>query len=201
MKRGFLHNKPDLFRISKARLVYGITLGLLSAFIFYSFLYLFREVIRIFSITEDFNIWVLTDSEVNFYNLFFAYLAVIAGQAVCIRFLLDKPRKLFTKQKRYWNTAIIHDQRFLYIYFLNWFAKLAVLYALFFGVTFDNAFYAFSFYPKYNYLFILIILVLFLQSFTSIRRIFRNSLKYLLLSAIVLSALAFGLSRINLLDY
>jgi hypothetical protein len=144
---------------------------------------------------------VLSDKEVNFYNLFFAFVAVIMAQSACFAFWFDRPRR-FLERGHHRNTTIVNDQRALNWYFLNWFSKLAVFFGIMFGLAFYGGFYVFSFYPDYNYLFILIVVVLFLQSWSTLRLSFkRKSLKMMLVSMIVVSAVAFGLSRINFVDY
>jgi hypothetical protein len=179
----------------------GLFSGLFFAFCFYAFLYLTRESFRLVSLTEDYDLWILTDKEVSFYNLIFAFISVIFAQSICFSFWFDKPQKLFSKRK-FQNITIVNDQRALNTYFLAWSSKLALVFVLFFGLTSKGGFYVFSFYPEYNYIFVLIILVLFLQTWNSIRRINkRHSLKWMFISMIIVSTIAFGLSKVNLIDY
>ncbi len=201
LNKNFLHKEQNFFEISKFKLIVGILIGLLYSFAFYSFLYVSREVFRILSVTENYDLWILTDNQVNFYNLFFAFISVIFGQSICFAFWLDRPKKIFGKQN-YRKTTIVNDQRFLNWYFLNWFSKLAVLFGLWFGLTIHGGYYVFSLYPDYNYIFILIIVVLFFQTWNTIRLTFkRKSLKWLLYSIVIVSLVSFGLSKLNLIDY
>lgn len=201
LNKNFLHIKTELFKIPKSRLIMGLFAGLFFAFCFYAFMYLTRESIRLMSLTEDYDLWILTDKEVSFYNLIFAFISVIFAQAICFSFWFDKPQNIFSKRK-FQRILIRKDQSALNTYFLFWFSELAVIYGLTFGSTYIGGFYAFSFYPEYNYLFVLIILVLFLQTWNSIRRINKKqSLKWLFISMIVVSTIAFGLSKVNLIDY
>ncbi|MCF8296769.1 MAG: hypothetical protein K9J13_04420 [Saprospiraceae bacterium] len=201
LKKNFLHTNPKLLDISRFRFIVGIILGLSYSFAFYSFLYLFREVFRYLSITENYDLLVLSDAEVNFYNLFFAFLAVILGQSTCFSFWLDRPRVLGTKFNIR-RITMVNDQRALNWYFLSWFSKMVVMFAIFFVVLSYGAFYAISLYPDFNYIFILAVIVLFFQTWNTIRLTFlRKSLKWLLISIIAVSAVSFGLSRINLIDY
>ncbi|MCL2073075.1 MAG: hypothetical protein FWH18_04075 [Marinilabiliaceae bacterium] len=143
---------------------------------------------------------ILSDEEVNFYNLFFAYLSLIFAQSFCLSQWFGKPRKFFEKRNIH-KSVIINDQKNLNIYFFSWFTRLTTIYAL--GMMMSiSGFYVFSFYPEYNYISVLIIIVLFLQTWVSIRRIYkRKSFKWMLFSAAIISVLSFGLSRINLIDY
>ena len=71
-----------------------------------------------------------------------------------------------------------------------------------FGHTFEGGFYFFSFYPDYNYLFLLIVVVLFLQTWNTIRLNFgAKSLKLMFISAAVIIGVSFAFSKINLIDY
>ena len=193
--------KPITLHIPKPRFTIGILIGLSYSFVSYAFLYLMREFFRVFSLTEDFDMWILTESEVYFYNFFFAFVAVIVGQSVCFSFWLDRPRKIFGN-RHFRRTKIINDQRFLHWYFLSWFSKLAFLFGILFGHLFQGGFHDFSLYPDYNFMFVMIVVVLFLQTWNSIRPTFRRkSFKWMLASAAIVSIVAFGLSRINLIDY
>jgi biopolymer transport protein ExbD len=201
MKKRILNIDSKIFEIPRFRLITGVSIGLFYSFAFYSFLYLIREVFRIISVTEDYDLWILTDQEVNFYNLFFAFISVIISQSVCFAFWFDRPRKFFEK-RHYRITTIVNDQRVLNWYFLSWFSKLAIVFGIMFGLAFHGGFYVFSFYPDYNYVFILIIIVLYLQTWNTIGLTFkRKSLKWMLLTGVIISIIAFGLSRINLIDY
>ncbi len=201
MKKRTLNIYSEIFEIPRIKLITGILIGLFYSFAFYSFLYLIREAFRLLSVTEDYDLWILTDKEVNFYNLFFAFISVIISQSVCFVFWLDRSRGFFEK-RHYRITTIVNDQRVLNWYFLSWFSKLAIVFAIMFGLTFHGGFYFFSFYPDYSYVFILIIIVLFLQTWNTIGLTFkRKSLKWMLLTGTILSVIAFGLSKINLIDY
>lgn len=201
MNKNFLHKHENQFEIPRIRLIAGILIGLGYSITFYSFLFLIREAFRIFSATLTHDLWILSDTEVYFYNLIFAFISVIFGQSVCFSFWFKNPKKTFT---RYYlrQTSIVNDQRVFTWYFLSWFSKLAVVFGIMFGTTLHGAHYVFSFYPKYNYLFVLIIIVLFLSSWNNIRLTYkRQSLKWLLSSALIVSVISFGLSIVNIIDY
>jgi biopolymer transport protein ExbD len=201
LTKNFLHKELDFIQISRYKIIIGILVGLFFSFSFYSFLYLSREVFRILSVTETYDLWVLTDNEVEFYNLIFAFISVILGQSVAFSFWFDRPKNIFGKQN-YRRTTIINDQRALNWYFLFWFSKLAIVFGLMFGLTFRGGFYVFSLYPDFNYIFILIVIVLFLQTWNTICLTFkRKCQKWMLISAALLTIAAFGFSRINLIDY
>ena len=199
LKKNFLHKEPDFFPIPRVEIVIGIIVGLLFAYTFYSFLYFSRELLRIFSVLDTYGLWILSDKEVYFYNLIFAYIAVIIGQSVTFSFWFERPKRIF-KQQNYRRQAILNDQRALNWFFLSWFGRVATIFALILGI--NGGFYVFNLYPDYNWVFILLVIVLFLQTWNTINRAFkRKGQKWMLCSALLVSLVAFGFSRINLVDY
>ncbi len=192
--------KSEFPEITRFKFVVGILIGLFYAISFYSYLYIIRETFRILSVTEGYDLWILTSKESNFYNLIFAFLSVILGQSMCFTFWLDRPKRIFGKQC-YQRRLIVNDQRVLNWYFLSWFSKLSVAFAVMFGITMQGAFHTISFYPDYNYIFILVLIVLFFQTWnTIILKYKRKSYKWILYSIVSVSVTAFGLSRIDLID-
>ncbi len=201
LNKALLHKESDFIKLTKYRLIIGVILGLLYSFSFYSFLYIIRETFRVLSVTEKYDLWVLTENEVNFYNLFFAFLAVIIGQSVCLVFWFDQPEKIF-EIHNHRKTSIVNDQRFLNWYFLSWFSKMAVVFGIFFGFVFHGNQNVLSLYPDFSYVSVLIIIALFLQTWNTIRLTYvRKSFKWMLTSIVSVSVLSFGLSKINLINY
>ncbi len=197
----FRHKEFKFLKISRTRLFVGLILGISYAFIFYSFLYLIREILRMFSVTKIYDLWILSDNEVNFCNLFFAFISVIIAQSMCFTFWIERPKRIFDKFN-YKKTTIINDQRVLNYSFLSWFSRISFVIAIMFLFTYPGGYYIFKLYPDSNYIFILIIIVLFFQTWNAISLTFkRKSFKWLLVSMIIVSILSFGLSKINLIDY
>ena len=200
MYRRFTSTEQKFPAIKRKYLIINILLGVLYAFIFYAFLCLVREVVRLYTITEQYDIWILSDREVHFYNLFFAYLALIFAQSACLSRWFGGIRRPFEKVNLR-KPSILNNQQFLNFVFLHWFSQLALIYALFMGIH-ANGFYVFSFYPKYNFMFIFMLIVLFSNTWIGILRMYkRKVLKWMLYSAILISVFAFAFSRINFIDY
>lgn len=202
MNRKFLHTNINALEISRSRFVIGVILGILYSITFYSFSYLFREILRIMPFfLSDINVWVLSDREMKFYNLIVAIFSVTFGQSVCIMYWLDRPKRVFSKGYSRIRT-IVNDQRALKWAFLNWIFKVSFIYASFLSFMIFVGYNSFSFYPGYNFLFILLAVVLFLQPWNTIRLQFKNiSFKWLLYSFLLVITLSIGLSRINIIDY
>lgn len=200
LKKGFLRNNIGK-NIPIYKFLIGIILGLLAAFFLYEILYLFRETLRVFSKSEEHDIWILTDEEVDFYNLIFAFIATIMGQSICLIYWFDTPKTNFNARPTRLG-SVVHEQRLLNWYFLNWFAKLAFVFGIMFGFPGFAGHYEFSFFPDFNYFFILIIIVLFLQTWNGILLVFKaKAFKWMLISALIVSSVSYGLSKINIVAY
>lgn len=198
LKKGFL--QPDSLSVPKYKYPIGIILGLVLAFYLYSLQYMTREAIRWFSISDD-DLWLLSDSEVSFYNLIFAFISIIVGQSFCFIYWFHRPLKVH-KLKAGRLQSIIHEQRFFNWYVLAWFSKTATMYGILFAMAGTGGYYVVSMYPYNNYVFILIVIVMFFQVWNSILLTFkRRAYKWIMLSFTVVSLLSFGLSKINMVDY
>jgi len=201
LTKNFLRQSSGLFQVSRFRLWVGIVPGLGYAVVLYGLLIGMRETIRLFSYDEIYDYWRLTDSEYRFYNLFFAFVSIIAGQSLCFSIWFERSRSLF--ENRHNNRRdIVHDQRFLNWSFLLWFAKVAFLYGLFFGISFKMSFKVIDAHEEFGYVFVHIVIVLFLQSWTSLlRTLKRKAYKWMFGSMLLVSLLSFGISSVNIIDY
>ena len=200
LPKKFLHHHIGGLNINRSQFIIGLILGLLYAITFYCLLYLMRESFRVLSLISNYDIIIFSPEETNFYNLFFGFLSAIMGQSILFQFVFGKPNKLWARKKRY-RLTILHDQRFFIWFFLSWFSRCAFVFGCISFLTFDGGSFAFSLYPQYNFLFILIIIVLFYQSWNGIKKIYKkSSYKWILLSMVSICALAIGLSQIKLVD-
>jgi hypothetical protein len=193
--------QSNLFKnISRTKLITGLVTGVLYAFTLYAFLYVIRETFRVSTATDRFDMWILTDCEALFYNTIYAFIAVIMGQAECFRIWFNTPKRVFTISgvKR---TSVINDQCDLNWSFMYWITNMGVMFVIGMGLALKG-YYVFSLYPDYNYLFILIIIVLFMQTWKTLRITYRrNSLKWMFISAVIVSVLSLSVSRIDIIDY
>lgn len=202
MRQKFNSSTFAVNSISKFRIIVGLVMGLGYSFIFYAFQFILRETIRVLSVSDAYEIWILTDQEVTFYNWFFAAVAVLVGQSICLTYWYSKPHK-FGNKRRFSRASIINNQQFLLSNFLMWCLKLGFLYGLFFGMTWPNSHRAFSLYPKYSIcFFVLLILLLFFQSWNSIRlKIKGKTYQWMLISFFSLGGLSYGISSVHIVDF
>ena len=190
---------PLRSRLSTFKLVSGVVVALLMSFVFYFFSCAMLEAFRLMTVTPEYDIWVPSAKERSFYQLFFAFVSTLLAQSFCLAYWFDGPRKFFGRRHRS-AIQIVNGQRNLNWYFLSWFAKVVLVWFIVLG--FPGAFYAFSLYPDFKHLFILIIIVLFLHPWVTMRLAYkRKTLKWMALSAVLVTVLAYSLSRINVVDY
>lgn len=197
MAAAFWH--PLRSRLSTFKLVSGIVVALLMSFVFYFFSCAMLEAFRVMTVTPEYDIWVPSEKERSFYQLFFAFVSVVFAQSFCLAYWFDGPRRFFEQRHRS-AVQIVNGQRNLNWYFLSWFAK--VIFGWFIFLSIPGSFYAFSLYPDFKHLFVLLIIVLFMHPWVAMRQAFkRKTVKWMALSAALVAVLAFGMSRINVVDY
>lgn len=194
--------------ISKFRFWSGFIVSILLSFSLYQFFIIGRDFLRILTFSDNFNYLDFSEKELFFYNMFFAFLSLIIGQSYFLKIIIDTNKKFREKKIQFKRKKITHNQNIWIWFFLSWFLRFATMYGFLnmvgFGqnVNYAPAFYEnFSFYEEYPYLFVLIILVLFLQSWQVLGLTIRNYFKYLIGSFILISVLAFGFTKINLIDF
>jgi len=200
LKKNFLSPRISELEISKRDFAIGIFIGLLFSFGFYSFLVVGRELFRIMSIQENFCPWIIRSAQIHQYNLFSAFWAVLMGQSFSFNYWMTKPIKAPIRI-RIRRKSILNDQRNLSWSFTFVFTHIFFILGLLFGFGSNESFLVLDDFESYRFIFYLIIIVLFLNSFLGIRLLFkRYSLKYMLISAIAVSILSFSISRINVVD-
>ncbi len=189
--------------ISKIRLWGGFIVSLLLSFSAYLFFTSIRDLYRLFSLTENFEYLKFTSEELQFYNLFYAFLGLIIGLHFFIKINLDKNKSYLDRRIQFTRKKAIANQNTLIWYFMLVFSKFAFLYGGFimggFGLENNynsNLFLYLNFYNEYKLIFILIILVLLSQSLMTPMIPFKTKIKIVLL----LVLFAFLFSQFNLID-
>ena len=195
IQKGFLRNK-NKFDISKKRFWTSVIVGLITSFSVYTFFCLFRFVFR----TMDFGYanWALIIDPKDRYwqNFIFAISSLIFGNSLLIIYLFKKPVKSLVRETR--RSNIINNQYFLVFNYFYLFVKLAFLVTvLALSATEFNRFLS-----PFKEIVFLIVIVLYLESWKSVIRIYRiKSYKYIILNAIIIVLLAFVFSFTSVFDY
>ncbi|TBN01351.1 hypothetical protein EYD45_13170 [Hyunsoonleella flava] len=194
--RLFYDSRVSFTKISINWIIISVVIGLLSALTIYNFFYVIRESFRVMTFGFANLPYVLTEEDRNSYNLFFAGLSVVFANSITINMLLSRPSGIL-----YWRNPIrrriLNDQVFLNFNFSYWFTKMGLCFFIFSMCCLD-----FDFSPYVGVLSSLLLLVLYLDSWKGLSRIFRkNRFKFQIIHFTVLILLTFGLSKINTIDY
>jgi len=153
----------------------------------------YRILIGTFGYTD---LLILTQNESNFYNFFFAFIAVLFAQSVVITFWLNRPN-YFQRKYNYKRNMTINDHRLTTWFFIHWFAEIGLMFGL---VAVDT--HHLDIYRDYRFLFYLTAIILFMQVWNSFRFVFKNrSNKWILLSFACVVILSFGISKINIINF
>lgn len=190
-------------KVSKFRLWGGFVVSLLLSFTAYLFFTTIRDLYRIFSLADNFDYLKFTSEELLFYNLFYAFLGLLIGLHFFIKIALDTNKQFFEQNRQISKRKTVANQNSLLWYFMAFFSKMVFIYGGFIMSSFGfdrnfnlNLFNHINFYDEYNYLFVLVIIVLLIQSLTTTLISIRD--KLIIILFITLFALLF--SQINLLD-
>lgn len=189
--------------ISKLRLWGGFIVSTLLSFSVYLFFTCLRDLYRLLSLTEDFEYLKFSSEELQFYNLFYAFLGLLIGLHFYLKISFDTNKQFLSKDILFKKSKTINNQNTLIWYFLSFFSKVSVIYGGFIMSSFGleknynlNLFNHINFYREYKLLFLLIILVLLSQSLMTPMITFKTKIKIVLL--IILFAFLF--SQFNLID-
>ncbi len=195
LRKRFLHPDPKFFVPSKRRFVMGSLIGILFAPLFYQLMCMTREVLRICTVTPEYDILTLTQSELHFLNFFLACLSWIFAQSLCVLIWFDGPLAKYGRLSRRVGAAL-NDNRVLNLSFLSWFSRLALLYPVFF--CFNYALCEVGLLAYFKTGMILILIVVFLEPWLTVLRVFRRqAMEWMLCSAVLIATLSFGLSRLQ----
>lgn len=199
MKFNFFHPAPN-YQLSKFKFWQGVFIGIGSAFSFYGLLFIIRESIRLStSIGNNFSVWIISEQDVQSWNFIFATIAVIFGQSLAIKYMFSGS-KSFRGQRRLLSIRVVTDATVLTNYFLYWLSML--LFSFFFYYALGKGYFEEPDMEYHWFVWGLIFIVLVLEQWKSLR-LFHNNLhlKHMLISILILFALAFTLSQINIIDY
>lgn len=187
--------------LKASRIYSGIALGISYAYFFYAFTYILRESFRYICLSTDFEFWILNPEERSYYNFILALFASIFGLNTCLIYIFNRP--LPTQPRRLLNHhRIFNNQTLLSGYFLSWMSKILLVYFIFFGLILSVGNYRVSIYPDYKLLFYYIAIVLFLQSWLQLVRVYKmKGQKAMLFSGIILVMNAWICSKWEIIDY
>lgn len=195
-KRYFYDSRINFKGISVEWFLISIIIGLLSALTIYSFFYVIRESFRIMAFGNANLPYIITEKDRGLYNLFFAGLSVIFANSITISMLLSRPSNIISRSNPI-RRRILNNQIFLNFNFSYWFTKMGLCFFVFSMCCMD-----FDFSPYVGFLSTLLLIVLYLDSWKGLIRILhKNRFKIQVIHFLVMLLLAFGLSKIDMIDY
>jgi hypothetical protein len=173
IRRHFNRTKLEFPGTSSERYVIGIAVGIIFWLVFSLFLIGCRESMRIvFSIAEDNYLWILSKRETWFFNFISSMFASSLGLSICLKHWYEKPNLDSDPNFNYRRKGIINDISGLNAYVASVISKLVFVLAIWSGTFSLHVKY--KFYPDGNFIWILILVVMFLEQWKTIRRVFRN---------------------------
>ncbi|MPM07862.1 hypothetical protein SDC9_54171 [bioreactor metagenome] len=176
----------------------ALLFALAFAYVFFNFMLVLSEAVRLMSITSLHQIWTFDPADVFLYRLFCALVSLIFGQTLFLRIWLFRLRQPGEK-RCFRNTSIQIDLFGLNAFFIHWFSRMALIYAATFGTCFLYLSGNSGFIAEFRWLFVLAPIVLFLQNWTTIRRTyFKRSLRWMLVSALIILLSSFAFTQICL---
>ncbi|WP_020533878.1 hypothetical protein [Flexithrix dorotheae] len=198
--KGYLRKKINFKELGNRTIYAGLFLGLSSAFALYLFSTFLQQILRLSSIVFSINLWELTIEEYNFYNYFFAVFAGIYGLNQTFNFWLKSSKSDIFFKYKYQKVNILTDINALFWVFILVFSRFALFYGQYFN--WNRQFYVINLYPNYNYLFILILVVLFLQLWTSFLKIYgRKTYKLMVFSLLSIGLFSMVITKIQFIDF
>ena len=195
-KIAFRKNKLTLQTIGKKRFYTGVTVGLVSAIIIALFFNYTRELFRYLtgSIAD---LLILNKQEFLFYNYVSSLLSSVLGLAISIAIWMNNKNHIKRKDKLYKQQAVTNAL------FIFWLALMVVIrighsmsVSLFAFKGYDNEL---NLYGNYWYLFLLIPIVIYLQSWHTVSRIYRTK-KWMLLSFFSCLFISIFISKITSIE-
>ncbi len=190
-KATFFSNK-NTFTSTKKRWVSSVLIGLVAAVSVYIYLCFIRLFFRLFDNYYLLEATIIEGTERFSQNWHFAIISLVIGNSFFLAWLFRRPNKLNLGLRQH---TIISQQFMLSISFFHWFMQLVTLIGLFTGLM--------SLYDlKIKPLLLLIAVVLFLEGFKGVLRVYRRrAYLAILLNLAVLLALSPIVAAVNVFDY
>ena len=196
-KIGFKKNKISIKNIGRQRFWFGIISGFFSAISISLIFNRTRELIRLItSLSQD--LLIFEKQELVFFNYFFVSLSTVLGFSITIWIWMGNPINEKKKHKLYKQQVRTNTQLFFWL-ILFLIAQLACLFLYFITAEVNNYDYPVNLYKEYKLLFILTPIVIFLQSWFLVRRIYKTT-KWILFSLIITLVTIFILKVTTTID-
>lgn len=179
-----------------------VALGLSATL--YQFTLLLAEVIRFLSINFYFELWPISAEEHFYFRFVFAILALTTGLSFLFQIWfhkLDIPNGKRMKRLSLLRSRVYNDQTFMQWGFISMFTRAAFLYFMMFGWVFFEPQSALNFSSDYFWLLPAFLLLMFLQLWSTLLRLYgRKTYVYLIFSAVLIFQTAWLFTHWELVD-
>jgi biopolymer transport protein ExbD len=173
------------FLVSWKNIILGISFGVLFAYILFTFSILLRDHLRLFYFDKYYYLY-LSKQEIFFYNFVFAFITLLISKSLIFSFWIQQ-NSTNTIKSRILKRRVISEQWNFILYFVYFFTKTAILIGF---ITID-IYYFLNTYENFFYLYILLLLVLFLQSWQVFNLRFKKGYLLMLKSFVFITSFAF----------
>ena len=192
----FNKSKISIQNIGKQRFWFGILAGFISALSISLAFNQVREVFRFFtSMSAD--LLILENQELTFFNYFFASLSTVLGLAITIWIWMGNRTRTRKMDKLYKQLSRTNALLIFWLILMMIARFGSILSFILFGTSgYDNQL---NLYNDYWILFVLIPIVVFAQSWFSVRLVYRAG-KWIFLSLLICVITAFTLSKTTTVD-
>lgn len=196
MLRKFSKENISVQNIGIQKFWIGITSGLISAIIITLTFNYFRELFRFFT-TMSADLLIPRESELQFYNYFFATLGTVLGLSITVSIWMTNSNHKRRKDRIYKQYARTN------IFFLFWLVLMMIArfgsvipFVLYGRAGYDNQL---NLFEDYWLLFVLIPVVVFTQSWFIVRLIYRSG-KWIFFSFLICLLIAFTIKQTTSID-
>lgn len=185
----FRKEKISIRNIGRHRFWIGIFTGLISAVSISLFFNHSREVLRLFTGTST-DLLILEENELHFFNFFFSFLSSVLGVSIAIWIWMQNKNHIRKKDSIYKQLAAINSIFIFWaiLFVLSRFGSILEI-ILFGSPGYDNHL---NLYEEYWLLFVLIPIVVFTQSWFTVRLVYQAG-RWIFLSLIFCILTAFTL--------
>ena len=191
-------------KLDPLRFYGGLIVALGLSATLYQFTLLLAEGIRFLSINYYYELWPLSEEEDFYFRLVFALIALITGLSYLFQIWFHQvylPEGKQRKRLAVLRSKIYNDQTFLQWGFLSWFSRVAFVYIIVFGLTFFEPNAGLKFATDYYWLFPAILLVMFLQLWSTLLRLYgRKTYVYMAFTAVLIFQSAWLFTHWELAD-
>lgn len=198
ISKGFLRNISG--NVDRPWVSTGILLGLFSALALYAFSILFRELFRIYTYEFIGDLIVLTDSEITFYDFYYALVSSTIGASIGLQFIFQNSRKYGSPKLKISQRLILKNQYFNTWNWLYFYGKACLLIGILLWTL--PLHFDIDFYNEFRYFFILFVIAMYLNLWLDMYRVLRGRLlRWIAIATALILVHSFLITKLSIVNY